>query len=822
MPDIKMHYAAWRAGLTWRNVLTVTGLTGILVIAIGLVLLGLGVELVVLGGTWYYALAGIGLIVSGLGFVAQRREALWFYGLVLAGTVLWAIAEVGFDGWKLMPRLFAPAVLGIWLCMPWVANALRRDVSGSDGEGSETARRNSWIGMLICVVIAAGVIGLGYATSADRYKVYGTVSASGPALAEATPVASGDWLFYGRTPAGDRFSPLSQITPENVKTLKVAWTVHTGDVPTKADEAKGREFNFEDTPTKVGNSLYVCTGHHRVLSLNATTGAKNWEFDPHGNLKSDIFLSCRGVAYYHGSGSGLCQDRIITTTGDARMVALDAATGQPCPGFGKAGYVSLTDHMGAVPPGFHFITSQPLVINGRIILGGWIYDDQTTGEPSGVVRAYDPDSGQLVWAWDVGRPDPTAPLKPGETYTRGTPNAWGTYTADAALGLVYLPMGNATPDYFNGERRPFDNAYSSAVVALDIKTGKERWHFQTVHRDVWDFDLPIGPSLVDVTTPQGVVPALVQTTKRGEFFLLDRRNGKSLTAVTEKPVPQNAAPGNIMSPTQPYPDMPSLAPKTLTAADTWGATPIDQLLCRIEFHQARYDGQFTPPTYGKYIAYPAFDGVTDWYGASLDTSRNLLVTNTNYVPFMMQVMPQGKAIKKGVAAPWAGWASGQPYPKLINVADNPQYGTPYAIVIKAWLNALDVPCFAPPWGSLTAIDLNQRKIVWQRPLGTTGGMGLFHTHLMVPLPTGIFSMGGSITTASGLVFIAGTTDDKIRAFDERNGKLLWEASLPAGGNATPMTYLGADGKQYVAIAAGGHGALKSKSGDAIVVYRLGS
>jgi quinoprotein glucose dehydrogenase len=799
---------------SWKLFISIPGITGIVVALIGLVLAVLGVKLVTLGGSWYYVIAGLGLIASGVLIAIRRRVGLWLYGLVLFGTVIWAYAEVGLDGWKLMPRLFAPAILGFWICLPFVCGPL-----GKTPEEQRIIKRNGWLGALGCALLATCVIGLGYHTSDMRY-VHDADAPDAGAAATNPLVADGDWRYYGRTADGDRFSPLTQITPDNVSKLKLAWEFHTGDLPSKEEMAKGREFNFEDTPTKIGNTLFVCTGHHKVFSINATTGEKNWEFDPQTDQSANIFHACRGVAYYQAPANTVCPNRIITTTGTAKMVALDADTGKPCENFGDHGYVSLTDKMGDVPPGFHFITSQPLVINDRIILGGWIYDNQTTGEPSGVVRAYDPNTGTLAWAWDLGRSDPTAPLKEGEEYTRGTPNAWGTYTADPALGLVYLPMGNATPDYYGAKRRPFDESYSSSIVALDIATGKERWHFQTVHHDLWDFDLPIGPSLVDVKTPQGVVPALVQTTKRGEYFLLDRRDGHSLTAITEKPVPQNPLPGDHLSATQPYPDFPSLSPAALTEADSWGATPIDQLVCRIQFHETRFDGQFTPPTLGHYFGYPAFDGVTDWYGASIDPTRGLLITNTNYVPMRMNVLPIEEATKQGLVTPWKGWGSGQAFPKLISVANNPQYGTPYSIVIEPWLNMLDVPCFAPPWGTLTAIDLNSRKIVWQRPLGTTGGMGPFHTHAMVALPTGIFTMGGSITTAGGLVFIAGTTDDRLRAFDEKTGKELWETHLPAGGNATPMTYTGGDGKQYVAIAAGGHGALMTKRGDSILAYTL--
>ncbi len=518
-----------------------------------------------------------------------------------------------------------------------------------------------------------------------------------------------------------------------------------------------------------------------------------------------------------------CPEKIITTTSNAQMVALNAQTGKPCPAFGEQGFVSLTDQMGEVPPGFHFITSQPLIMDNRIVLGGWIYDNQATGEPSGVVRAYDAASGKLAWSWDMGRNPQNGRLKPGEEYTRGTPNGWGTYTADPELGLVYIPLGNATPDYYGAKRRPFDEKYSSALVALDIHTGQERWHFQTVHHDVWDYDLPIGPTLVDLPGEQGgTLPALIQTTKMGQLFMLDRRTGKALAQIEEKPVPVSPVlPGEHLSPTQPdSTGMPNLAPPDLKETDMWGATPIDQLWCRIQFHRYRYQGRFTPPAEGTSIAYPAFDGVMDWYGASVDPLRHVLIANTSYIPFTMQLLKSGEAIKQGLMQRWAGWGSKEAYPKPKEFAVGPQYGTPWAAVVKPWLTALGAPCSAPPWGKLVAIDLTTRKIAWERPAGTTRDMNIFGTHANAPLPTGIFMIGGNIVTRSGLIFMGATADNYLRAFDETNGKELWRARLPAGGQATPMTYMGADGRQYVVIAAGGHGGLGTRSGDALVAYAL--
>lgn len=802
----------WRQWFAWRRIFSWTGVTGIAVMFIGLALLVGGIWLIALGGSWYYAIAGLALVVSGCLLFIRRREGLWLYGILLLGTVIWALWESRLDGWKLMPRLFAPAIIGIWLCLPWVA----RPLGGREGH-----QRNAWWGAAACLVLAVAIIALGYRMADLNYKQLSPVAdAAAPIPVPNPPVADGDWLYYGRTADGGRFSPLKQITAENVSQLKKAWEFRTGDLPTAVDTEKGKEFSFEATPIKVGDNLYFCTPHRHIFSINAATGQKNWEFDPHGDTSHNIFFACRGVSYYEAPAgkSNVCPRRIISTSGDGRMFALNADTGALCEDFGNRGFVDLTENIGPSPPGFYFVSSQPLIVNDRVIFSGWVYDNETEGEPSGVERALDPITGKLIWAWDMCRPDPNAPLKPGETWTRGTSNSWATHTADAALGLVYLPLGNPTPDYFGGHRRKCDDAYNSSIVALDIATGKERWHYQTTHHDLWDFDLPVGPTLVDLQTPQGMIPALVQTTKRGEFFVLDRRDGHPLTDIVEKPAPQNPAPGEYLSPTQPHPVFPNLLPDDVTEADAWGATPLDQLWCRVDFRRRRYDGLFTPPTVGKYLAYPAFFGVQDWYGFSLDPARNLLVANSSYLPMAMTYLPQDKAIKKGVTDPWRGWSD--PIPPLKSVSDNPQYGTPYSIVITPWWNPLKIPCIAPTWGKLTAIDLNTHKIAWQRPLGTTYGSGPLGIHLPISLPTGIFSMGGSMMTAGGVIFIGGTADDMFRAFDEKTGKELWHEHLPAGGNANPMTYMGSDGQQYIVIAAGGHGGLRTTSGDYVIAYAL--
>ncbi|WP_049622368.1 membrane-bound PQQ-dependent dehydrogenase, glucose/quinate/shikimate family [Frateuria defendens] len=797
-------------------------ITGLAFVLIGLFMAVGGIRLATLDGSWYYLLAGLGILAAGLLTWARKRLAYWLYALVLLGTVAWSLAEVGLDLWSLEVRLVMPVVLGVWLLLPWVRRKLL------------PLQRPASLALAAATALAVLVLG---ASAFRPYGVQGSADTTAPVADQHDDsVSDGDWAFYGRTAHGDRYSPLAQITPVNVKNLKLAWQTRTGDTQQAGEDVSlgpdsGHEFNLEVTPLKVGDTLYMCTPHSWVVAMDAATGKIKWKYDPKPNkadLDANVYLACRGVSYYKAPANVAtsCPERIISPVADVRVMALNAQTGQPCEDFGEHGFISLREHMGHIPGGFHFITSPPLVANDRVVLGGWIFDNQANFEPSGAVRAFDPITGKMVWSWDAGHTPENWNPGPGETLTKDTPNAWGVYTADPKLGLIYIPTGNAPPDNYGGTRRPFDDATSSATIALDIATGERRWTFQTVHHDLWDMDVPIGPSLVDLPGPDGQsIPALVQSNKRGEFFVLDRRTGQLVPGypVEERKVPTDGVlPGDHVSPTQPFAaGLPSLTPPDLKETDMWGATPLDQLICRIQFRDSAYDGQFTPPHLGKpTIVYPAFYGIVDWQGATIDPSRKLLIANASYLPFRITMDKRDNLVNGGVIVPhWDGSGNEPPTKGDAGLGVSPMFGTPYVAHTSPWLNPLGVPCKGPIWGTLTAIDLVSKKIVWQRPIGTTRDTGPFRTHNNLPLPTGMYNIGGNIVTKGGLVFIGATADDYLRAIDLANGKTLWQARLPAGGQATPMSYE-VNGKQYVLIAAGGHGGLGTRSGDYIMAYAL--
>ena len=618
------------------------------------------------------------------------------------------------------------------------------------------------------------------------------------------PVAG--WPDYGGGPEGQRYSPLTQINRDNVASLAVAWTYHSGDIV----DGSGGELSksaFQSTPILLDDTLYFCTPKNRVVALDARTGVPRWSYNPGVDVSHIYGITCRGVSHWRdplAQEGARCRDRIITGTLDARLIALDARSGTPCPDFGVAGSVDLTHGIGESTPGEYGVTSPPTVVDDRIITGTMVLDNRRVDAPGGVVRAYDARSGALLWAWDPV-PEGTPPPAPGVQYRRGTTNAWSIFSADAARGLVYVPTGNTQPDYFGGLRGNLEK-YSSSVVALDVRSGHVVWHFQTVHHDVWDYDVPAQPTLFEFPGRHGPIPALVQPTKMGHLFVLNRETGEALFPVEERPVPQaGAVAGEHLSPTQPFPvKPPRLHPAHFGADDAFGFTPWDRGKCREAVAKLHADGIFTPPSLEGSIQYPGFFGGMNWGGAAVDPQQRLLVVNTQRVAAKMRLIPRAEFE--------AMFPNGPPA-----YGFEPQEGTPYALERAPLLSPLGAPCSPPPWGTLTAVDLARGEVRWEVTLGTTRDQAPFP----IWLPLGTPNLGGPVITASGLVFIGATTDFFLRAFDLSNGKELWRGRLPTAAQSTPMTYrLGQNGRQFVVIAAGGHGLLGTPPGDALVAFSL--
>lgn len=631
--------------------------------------------------------------------------------------------------------------------------------------------------------------------------------------ASAQPSTPTDgWPAYGRDAGGTRASSADQITPKNVQNLEVAWTFHTGALD-DARRAVWHNATFEATPILAEGSLYLCTGFATVIALDPESGKERWRFDPKIDLtigRAD--LACRGVSSWIDTATpttAACHHRIILATVDARLFALDGATGKPCGDFGNAGVVNLAAGIDHAQPGRFGVTSPPAIVGDTLILGSAIGDNQRKDDAHGVVRAYDLLTGTQRWSWDPIPRDASDPAWSswlnGSAASAGAANAWSILSADPERDLVFVPTGSASPDFYGGQR-PGENRYANSVVALRASTGKVVWHFQVVHHDLWDYDIPAQPVLITVRRDGRHIPAVAQATKMGHVFILHRETGEPIFPIEERQVPASTIPGEWTSPTQPFPTFPPpLVPQTLTPADAWGLTPWDRAWCRDKIASLKYGSIFTPPSLEGTVIYPGNAGGTNWGSVAFADDHQLLFVNTTNAPTVVKLIPRADFAEQ----------------KRLNPTKeiSPQAGTDYAMRrdFDALLSPLGIPCNAPPWGKLTAIDLAHGTIAWETPLGTTRDIA--------PVPISIHwgtpNMGGPIVTAGGLVFIGAAMDNYLRAFDAQTGEELWKGRLPAGGQATPMTYrLRPDGKQYVVIAAGGHGRLTTTLGDAVVAFAL--
>jgi quinoprotein glucose dehydrogenase len=580
--------------------------------------------------------------------------------------------------------------------------------------------------------------------------------------------------------AADRYSPLKQITRENVGRLKPAWTYHTGAL--QPVTALNQKAAFEATPILVDGMLYLATPFNRVVALDPGTGAERWSYDPQVSRKHDYSeVTSRGVSAWNdpkAAGGAACKLRIFEGTIDGRLIAIDGKTGKEC------WQVDLKRGVGYGPEftGDYEVTSPPAVAGDLVITGSSIADNAAVDMPRGVVRAFDARTGALRWTWD---PIPWAEKQQVRT---GAANAWSILAVDEARDLVFIPTGSASPDYYGGAR-PGDNRWANSVVALKASTGAFVWGFQVVHHDLWDYDVASQPALTDYKGR----PAVAVTTKLGNVFVLDRVTGKPLHAVEERAVPKSDIAGEAAAPSQPFPEWSAMVPQRITPADAWGANAEMREWCAKKIESLRNDGLFTPPTVRGTIAFPGNIGGVNWGGAAWDPVRNVLYANTNRVAAVLQVIPredmQGSMDRADVTEmAWRGEFARQ-------------RGTPYGMH-RDWLVAPNgQPCNRPPWGAVVAFDLTTGKLRWEAPLGD------------------LVNLGGPLATAGGLIFTAASMDPHFRAFDADTGKEVWNVELPASAQATPMTYEWR-GKQYVVICAGGHGKLKDKMGDAVVAFAL--
>ncbi|MCW4591681.1 glucose/quinate/shikimate family membrane-bound PQQ-dependent dehydrogenase [Gluconacetobacter entanii] len=777
--------------------------TLLLVIAVcaisGLYLLGGGLWLAVLGGSFYYVIAGAALLATAWMLWIRSQTALTLYAVLLAGTMIWAVREVGFDFWALAPRGDILVPIGLLFFLPGVTHAL-----------STQARPPR---LALGAVIAAAVAVVGIALTQDPQDIAGDlppVAQNAPTPGDANEMPDADWQAYGRTEFGDRFSPLKQITAANVSKLKVAWTFRTGDMRGPGDPG---ETTDEVTPIKIRDTVYLCSPHQILFALDAATGKQRWKFDPQ-IVHNPTFqhLTCRGVSYHEAKADAdaapaECAQRIFLPTNDGRLFALDAHSGERCHGFGKDGEIDLKDGMTVKTPGFYEPTSPPVVTDSMVIVSGAVTDNYSTHEPSGVTRGFDVNTGELKWAFDPGNPDPNEMPSEQHHFVPNSPNSWITASYDPHLDLVYIPMGVQTPDIWGGNRNADAERYASSIVALNASTGKLAWSYQTVHHDLWDMDIPAQPSLVDIRNADGeIVPTLYAPAKTGNIFVLDRRNGKLVVPAPERPVPQGAAPGDHLSATQPFSELTFRPKKNLTDADMWGGTMFDQLICRIMFHQLRYDGPFTPPSLQGTLVFPGNLGMFEWGGLAVDPVRQIAIANPIAIPFVSTLIPRGP---NNPATPDKSLPSGS------ESGVQPQFGVPYGVDLHAFLSPLGLPCKQPAWGYMSGIDLRTNKIVWKHRNGTIRDSA----PLPLPFKMGVPSLGGPLTTAGGVAFLTSTLDYYIRAYDVTTGKQLWQDRLPAGGQSTPMTY-SVNGRQFIVTADGGHGSFGTKMGDYVVAYSL--
>lgn len=828
-----------------------------------------GGYLLYLGGSPYYVVAGVLMLASAWLLLKRQWLAYALYSIFIIGSVIWAVWESGFYWWALATRLGFPLIFGLLMLLPWVArkmgtqkikvltgpsNNTLHNASGitsntplntsspqatadlssaNEGEHNEGSKKSAYYWALLASVVAGAAVSFGSMANNATDKLgaldlkgdSATPANLGDPLSNGQQTPEGEWSAYGRTDYGQRYSPLTQINTDNVKNLEVAWQIQTGDVKGPNDVG---ETTYQATPLKLGNALYMCTPHNWALALDADTGEALWKFDPKvGENLQRQHQTCRGVSFYAGTNpqtsittdikaqkvegntftkaTTQCDAKIFIPTSDAKLYALNPETGQRCQDFGNEGAIDLMHNMPFKQAGYYYSTSPPIVAGDVIIVAGAVNDNYDINSPSGVIRAYDVNTGQLMWNWDAGNPEDTKPLDindPNQTYKTSSPNSWAIASADEKLGLAYFPMGNRTPDQLGVYRSPAEEKYATSVVALDLKTGQARWVQQFVHHDLWDMDTPAQPSLIDLKTDKGVEPALVVPTKQGDVYVLNRATGEPILPIKERPASQNhLIKGEHASPTQPYSAL-SFEPKPLTEKDMWGASLLDQMMCRIEFNKLNYEGRYTPPSTQGTLVYPGNFGTFNWGSLAVDPENGVMFGMPTYLAFTSKLIPKDSL--------------GDVETNKGEQGVNANEGADYAVEMGPFLSPLGVPCQQPPWGTIAAANLSTGEIAYQRKNGTVQDL----SPLPLKFELGVPGIGGPIITKGGVAFLSAATENNFRAYDLKTGDVLWNQRIPAGGQATPMTYLNSKGEQMVVLVAGGHGSVGTEIGDYVIAYKL--